>query len=91
MTNNKEFNYEDLEKRTNLACELIHTILEDLDLLISIKEENNIREIIFSDRTAYIDNNEKRAFTIEVKDLNAIVFNDIDAVPSHILKKYLKK
>lgn len=84
MDNN--FDYKDLEQRGSLAVELIRTVLTDLGLLISFKEADGVREVIFSDKSTYMNSGGKKAVSTEVKNLNATVFEDIREIPDHVLK-----
>lgn len=85
----KEFDYDELQQRGEVAAEFIKELLDKLDLLISIKQDDNgKRIIIFSDRDEYVKNNKKRAVSLEVKNLNtSMVYNSIEDVPEHLKDK----
>lgn len=84
---NDNFDYKDLQQRGDLAVEMFRTVLNDLDLILSIREKDGVRELIFSDRTAYMQKNEKRAVSTEVKMINAMLFDNVEDIPKHILDK----
>lgn len=84
----ENFDFDDLQKRGDIAFNLFKEILDELGLFVSVQDDGSKKEIIFSDKEAYITKGEKRGVATDLKLLNMIIYKDIDEVPEYVLKKH---